>query len=208
VSPSLVPRDQHESAFASILSELVDRVAGARAAVLVDSIGETVDYSGRADPFAMRVTAAHWRIVLDQARAQPSLGATQTLAVRAERKSYVVSALPEGYGLVLVLSRGSSVISYRRAIVACTHRLAKEAGWFSGHPDWSAVDVLTDPQGRPESLRVANGQRPLEILGAVVGGLGRGERSWRVRLDTGREATLVREPRGARGYWYTDELLG
>jgi hypothetical protein len=207
VSPSPVPRDQRESAFASILSELVDRVAGARAAVLVDSIGETVDYSGHADPFAMRITAAHWRIVLDQVRAQPSFAATQSLAVRAERKSYVVSALPAGYGLVLVLSRGSGVISYRRAIVSCAHRLAKEAGWFSGHPDWSAVEVRTDPQGRPEWLCVPSGQRPLEILGAVVGGLGRGERSWRVRLDSGREATLVREPRGARGYWYADEPL-
>ena len=44
--PPRSSRDQHESAFASILRLLVARVPGARAAALVDCLGETVDYAG------------------------------------------------------------------------------------------------------------------------------------------------------------------
>jgi hypothetical protein len=46
--------------------------------------------------------------------------------------------------------------------------------------------------------------RPLEILGSLAGGLAKRERGWRVRVDSGVEATLVREPGGA---WYADEPI-
>jgi hypothetical protein len=56
---------------------------------------------------------------------------------------------------------------------------------------------------------VAGQDRPLEILGALVNSLGRRERGWRVRFDTGVEAMLVREPgapaKFSRSHWYSDE---
>ena len=61
------PRDQRESAFTAILTDLVERVPGARCAALVDRDGETVDYGGRGSPYEMRVAAAHLRIVFDEA---------------------------------------------------------------------------------------------------------------------------------------------
>jgi len=200
-------RDQRESAFSVILTDLVGRVAGARAAALVDSEGETVDYAGSADPFAIRVTAAHWRIVLDQARTQAAFGGARMVAVRSERRSYLVHALPDGYALVVILARGSSVLGHARAIAACMHRLTDEAGWQAPADVWTAIDVRGDRSGRPVSLRVRGATRFVEVLGAVVGGLGRGERAWRVRLLSGQEVLLVRERRGRRGYWYADQAV-
>ena len=93
--PLAAARDQHESAFATILADLVRRVPGARGAALVDRDGETVDYSGRLDPFAMRLAAAHWRIVLDELRAQRFFRSVRWLALRARRTSYLVHELPD-----------------------------------------------------------------------------------------------------------------
>jgi hypothetical protein len=200
-----VARDQRESAFASILAGLVERVPGARAAALVDFQGETVDYAGRLDPFGMRLAAAHWRIVLDELNGQRSFRSVRWLTLRAGRASYLVHDLPEGYALIVVLARAAGFFGWRRAVAACAHALGDEAGWsWSGVP-WFPVKVTADERRRPCSLRPAGPgarARPIEILGAIAGGMGRRERGWRVRFDTGVEATLVREPGGV---WYSDE---
>jgi hypothetical protein len=206
--PARAARDQSESAFASILADLVERVPGARGVALVDVLGETVDYAGRAAPYDLRLAAAHWQIVQNEAIQQPSLGGLRSLFVRASRASYVVHMLPEGYVLVIVLSRSAGFVGWRRAVSACALALAKEAGWAPGDmpfPPWFPLDVLFDGRRRPSSVRVAGRSRPLEILGTQAGGLVGRERGWRVRFDTGVEATLVREPGGA---CYSDEPFG
>jgi hypothetical protein len=202
-----VARDQHESAFESILAGLVERIPGARAAALVDRQGETVDYSGGLDPFAMRLAAAHWRIVLDEVNGQPTFRPVRWLALRGGRVSYLVHELPEEYALIVVLARAAGFSGWRRAVAACAHALANEAGWSWRPAPWFAVQVTADERRRPCSLRPAGPDtrpRPVEILGTIAGGLARRERGWRVRLDTGVEATLVREPGGV---WYSDEPL-
>jgi hypothetical protein len=201
-----IPRDQGESAFSPILIDLVSRMPGARAAALVDMEGETVDYAGRSTPYEVRLAAAHWRIVLQRTQEQPSLSGTRTLAVRAARRSFVLYALPQSYALVIVLSCGAGLASWRRALPACARRLAKEADWVQ--PDWASwypVDVTCDERRRPSSVQIRGVALPLEILGALAGGLARDERGWRVRCDR-EEATLVREP---GGFWYSEEpILG
>ncbi len=208
-------RDQGESAFTSILRALVVRVPGAHAAALVDFQGETVDYAGRATPFDVRVAAAHWRIVLDEARGQSALRGLKWFAARAARRSYLVYGLPERYALVVVLARAAGFAGWHRAVAACTRALSEEAAWrgLAGSPEpWFAVDVVSDRHRRPSSVRVAGAVRPVEILGTIVrrgqadawaapGDSGRRQRGWRVRFDTGAEATLVREPGGV---WYAD----
>ena len=68
-----IARDQHESAFASILADLVERVPGARAAALRGPRrARPWTTAGQLDPFAMRLAAAHWRIVLDELNRQRS----------------------------------------------------------------------------------------------------------------------------------------
>jgi predicted regulator of Ras-like GTPase activity (Roadblock/LC7/MglB family) len=203
-----VKRDQHESAFCEILSKLVASIPGARGAALVDSEGETVDYAGRAKPFDVRVAAAHWRIVLDEARARPGLREVRSIAVRAARASYLLQAMPDGYALVVVMMRSAGFSGWQRAVASCVHALGEEAGWKRDAtempPKWFPVTVLRDERRRPAAVRADGRLHPLEILGTLQAGLSGRERAWRIRFESGLEATLVREPGGA---CYLDEKL-
>jgi predicted regulator of Ras-like GTPase activity (Roadblock/LC7/MglB family) len=195
-------RDQAESAFAAILTDLVERIPGARAAALVDFDGETVDYASCDDPFEVRLAAAHLRIVLREL--QQAYGDSCALSVRAANRSFLVRALPQGYALTLVLTCGAATASLGRAVPVCVKRLAAEAGWDGPMALlWHPVDVRTDERGRPVAMTTAKTAATVEILGSVAGGLARFERGWRVRLGGG-EATIVREP---SGHWYVDEPL-
>ncbi len=204
------PRDQSESAFAAILGELVTRVPGARAAVLVDRDGETVDYAGQGTPFEMRVAAAHFRIVLDEALGQRSLRTTRSLVVRAARASFAVHSLPDGYALVVRLSRGAGFRGLGRAVASCTRSLAGEAGWALGPIAWYPIEVTSDERGSPRTARAApapgsqslDPDLPVEVLGRYRAALSERERAWRVRIPSGVEFTLVREP---GGFWYADQ---
>jgi hypothetical protein len=199
-------RDQHETAFTRILAELVSRVPGARAAALVDLEGETVDYSGFLPPYDVKVAAAQWRVVIDEVRLRAPLARTTFIAARAARSSYHVHVLPEGYALVLVLSRAAGFGGWHRAVTSCCHALAHEASWsFAGArpQSWYGVAVIADARRRPLALGRSPRANSLEVLGALASGMGPRERGWRIRLDNGVEATLVRE---AGGHWYVDEI--
>ena len=211
-------RDQGESAFTAILRALVARVPGARAAALVDFQGETVDYSGHAIPFDVRVAAAHWRIVLDVAEGQPSLPGLKWIVARTARRSYLAYALPERYALVILLARAAGFTGWQRAAGDCARALGKEAAWRAAadsSAQWFFLDVVSDDRNRPSSVRLAGTLRPVEILGTIVrqkrgatwaapGDYSSREQGWRVRFETGAEATLVREPGGT---WYADAAL-
>jgi predicted regulator of Ras-like GTPase activity (Roadblock/LC7/MglB family) len=231
-------RDQQETGFTSILTTLVARLPGVRAAAMVDGDGETVDYAGLGDPFGVRVTAAHWRIVLEQASLQKELQSLRWLSVRGARDSYLVYALSHGYALVLTFTRAPGLVRWQRAVATCARALGQEAGWapvqsteFLPVPpaawkalrrhlrgaEWFPVEIVADERRRPRSVRIGDRLLALEILGTIVSHRerregpsahpiaaksARSERAWRVRLEQGVEATLVREAGGA---WYTDE---
>lgn len=203
------PRDQQESAFSAILSKLLALIPGARGAALVDSEGETVDYAGRAKPFDIRIAAAHFRIVLDEARSGLGLREVRSIAVRAARASYLVQVLPEEYALVVVMMRSAGFSGWQRAVASCAHALGSEAGWKDRGsvlpPRWFPVTVLRDERRRPAAVRADGRLHPLEILGTLQAGISGRERAWRIRFESGLEATLVREPGGA---CYLDEKLG
>ena len=197
------PRDQHESAFTSTLVNLVRRVPGARAAALVDFDGETVDYAGRLDPFT-RSSRPHTGGSCStnggdrRPRRPVALGASRG-------SSYPVNAFPEGYALALVLGRGAGFGGWPRAVASCARDLGREAGWsWRGAPPaaWFPADPATASRRRPVAMHCGGTERAVEVLGTVAGGLARRERGWRVRFDSGVEATLVREP---GGLWYADE---
>lgn len=203
---SPAPRDQHESAFTAILHNLVRRVPGAVAAVLVDRDGETVNYWGLLEPFDVKLAAAHWRIVLNDLRAQGALSTATNVVIRASRRSFVVAALPEDYALVLVLRRGAGFSGWRRAIPISIRALADEAGWVANRQPrgrWFPVRVTVNGQRKPTAVLSGGRFRPVVILGSVVGVATGREKGWRVRLDSGLEATLVRE---AGGSWYADDV--
>ncbi|MCW5836332.1 MAG: roadblock/LC7 domain-containing protein [Labilithrix sp.] len=202
----IVPRDTDATPFTAILDALIQRVAGAEAAALVDSQGETVDYAGRGEPFDLRVAAAHVQIILAAIERFGALGEPRWVVVRGERKSIAASVLPDGYVLVLLLRpRGAFTIS-TRALKVCTRALAEEAGWtdLAKHDgvkqrSWFEVAVETDRRGRPSHIGAKRTR--VEVLGAVMG-LSVRERGYRVRTAEGNELTLVREPRQR---WYADE---
>ena len=194
--------DQERSAFGAILEWFLGRVPGARAAALVDFEGETVDYAGHVDSYAVRIAAAHFRILLTELQMRPTLGIARSLILRTSRQSYHVHGVTEGYALLVIFTRGAGFGGWERALTVCTNRLSAEAGWGANKPEWFPVDVVADRRFRP--LRVKSGptERSLEILGALAAVPRHRERAWRVRIESGVEAMLVREPGGS---WYADE---
>lgn len=196
-------RDQDESAFATILKDLLSRVPGAIGVTLVDRDGEAVDYAGRLSPFDMKVAGAHFRILLDEV-GRSSLGAPRSIVCRGAQRTYLARVLPEGYALVMAFSRGAGFVAADRAFVACERALAKEAFWkVVKHPTWVGVHVEVDARRRPIRVRAGELATDVDVLGTLVG-LGRGERGFRVRLvPSGHEVNLVRE----RGGWFVDEAI-
>lgn len=198
-------RDTDSTAFTIILSDLISRIPGAHSAALVDSQGETVDYTGDTLPFDVKLAAAHFRVVIDEMRAFAPFRDLVTLVVRGSVKSFVVRLMPDEYAVVVLLARRAG-FSPMRALDACERALVAEAG-LSARPvgTWTCVAVDCDSRRRPTRVAplLGEGASSVEVLGQVVG-LPSGDRTFRVRLDTGAEVTLVRE-RG--GIWYSEETI-
>jgi hypothetical protein len=208
---TLAPRDQATSSFSGILLELCEST-GALGAALVDREGETVDYAGYRDPFALKVAAAEWRLVLNAAREvpHPSYASTHGILVRGTKKSFAVIGLPDGYAMVLELPRRSFGLS-ERAVAEAARAVGIEASLGAPHDlpaseRWLRVEVRTAPaeRRRPEAIWLDGSWHPLVILGRH-GGVAphRREIAFRARLPNGLEFTLVREP---TGHWFADAL--
>jgi hypothetical protein len=203
--PSQHPRDQHATPFAEILRDLC-LALGAKCAALVDFEGETVDYGGEGDPFDIRIIAAEWRLIMQRLNEGVLLGSTQEMIVRARKKSFLVLALPQGYALVIELGRRASTAS-ERALCHASKRLCHEAGFgetSSTVGDWTSVMVQEEPgdSRRPLSLYLGDEHQAVTILGRISLPQGENEHGFRVRLSSGEERTLVREP---FGHWYIEE---
>jgi len=208
---SLFPRDQAVSPFSVSLQRLCEGT-GALGATLVDHQGEAVDYGGYLDPFQLRVMAAEWRIVLDVLRSTTRLGLSdaQEFVVRARTKSFVLVALAEGYALVVQIPRGAFSLS-RRALVEAIRDIEVEASLprsaltRSGER-WAKLEVRTSPNNRrrPSEVWLEGSWRPVTILGRYSEAVGRQRVvAYRVRLPTGYEFALVREP---LGIWFAGDI--
>jgi hypothetical protein len=203
------PRDQATSPFTHVLERLVAVTPGALAAALVDFEGETVDYAGRLDPFELKITAAHWLIVLSESSEAGSggtLGPIERITVRARGRAYYVRRLEENYAVVLVLLPRAAFAVSERAMQEAIAGLSAEAGWPLPRDAarWFWVQVESEHQGRavrPKRLKVGGDFQPVEVMGAVVG-LSPREKGFRVRLPSGAEMMLVRE---RLGRWFSDE---
>jgi hypothetical protein len=208
---TLTQRDQAASSFSGILMSLCEGT-GALGAVLVDRMGEAVDYAGYLAPFALKIAAAEWRLILDFTRAVPHPNYTDTngILVRGRQKSFAVVGLPHGYALVVELPRRSFGLS-ARAVAQAVRAVELEAGL--GTPDetptserWVRVEVrvATTDRRRPEAVWLEGSWHPLLILGRHGGGVPtRREVAFRARLPSGLEFTLVRE---RSGHWFADAL--
>ncbi len=200
-------RDQDESAFSVILGQLVSRVPGAFAAALVDRDGECVDYAGDADPFDVKVAGAHWRIVVQEVIERAAFCKLDTIVCRGALRSFLVRVLPDGYALVVLLKKRAGFVSCARALDACERAMAHEASWSlpKGHGVWIGVEVEADERGRPTWLTMGTLSCAVEVLGTIARLRGKRERGFRVRLPSGNELNLVREPGNK---WYAEENFG
>jgi hypothetical protein len=191
------------TSFAKILTELIARLPGAYACALVDLGGETVDYAGLADPFDVKVAAAHMRIILNDLEEYGAIGTPRWVVLRGAKRTLVARRLPEGYALVVMLRRRAGFTASARAYAACERALSREAGWshVEDGPAWFPVDVEIDRRGRP--TRLGARAMTVDVFGSVMG-LARSERGFRVRTSSGTELTVIRE---AGNTWYADEDL-
>ncbi len=205
-----VERDQEPSAFSVILERLCESTS-ARGAAFVDVEGETVDYAGPTSPFAIKVTAAEWRLILQYLgqSALPQWVDTHELVVRARKRSYLLYKLGDGYALVLELPRLCFSVS-ERALLEAAEALCNEAGletpaWCRRSDRFRSVRVraAADDVRRPSALWHDNVWCELAVIGRYSeAGFRNGEIGYRVRLADGNELSLVREPLGR---WYVDD---
>jgi hypothetical protein len=193
-------RDQSPSSFAPTLGRLCTS-PGVVGAALVDADGEAVDYAGRVAPFDIRVAAAEWRIILSRllrCGVEP-WRQTRQLMVRGVHRSFCVVLLPEGYALVAELLPRCFRVS-PRALSEAMREICEDAGLgeaSAAAAQWMRVEVNEDsrPGRRPRSVWVDRKWLPVEVLGRWVGPeLLPNEIGYRVRLTSGAEITLVREP--------------
>jgi hypothetical protein len=208
---SIVDREQAPTPFGATLLRLCENV-GAHAAALVDSEGETVDYAGALDPFEIRVAAAEWRLVLRYLHESPvpNWSGTEEVLVRSQKQSYAVLSLPEGYALVLLLTRRCFSISWR-AVNEAVREISAEAGLeipshLAAREHWSRVKVRAteDDPRKPAALWVDSEWCELALLGRYETSLlENGEIGFRARLPNGAEINLVRE---RLGRWYAEDL--
>lgn len=209
---TITARDQYASAFNAALGRLCDAVT-AKGAALVDAEGETVDYAGVLPPFEIRVVAAEWIVFLASLRASriALLSAAEEVFVRAQRKTFVLHVLEDGYALVVQLPRGAFGLS-RRAVSQAIRELCTEAGLRApvalGKMEmWWRAQVRSDETAarRPNALLVDGDWCALQILGRWDATTPDRESGFRARLANGAEVTLVRE---RFGRWYVDSPIG
>ncbi len=210
---SIAPRDQSPSGFAAPLGRLCDAL-GAVAAAVVDPEGETVDYAGSLDPFAIRVVAAELQLLMG-ALVQPEFdgwSGCREVVIRARGASYAAVALADGYGLVMQLSYRAFSFS-RRALNEAIREISEEAAldlpeWVC-REHWLRIDVQDDESKahRPSAVWLKHRWCPVQVLGRYQGAEGESspvEVGYRVRFDDGQEITMVRE---RFGRWYADHVL-
>ncbi|GFO62021.1 GTPase [Geomonas silvestris] len=93
--------------FKRLLTDLVEAVPGASGAILADWEGEAVEQHCFGDPYDMKVTAAHWGIMLTQLKdLQQKLhtGAVREALISTDRQYAIVGALGDDYALVMTMT--------------------------------------------------------------------------------------------------------
>ncbi len=208
---SYAVRDQVPSGFAAPLGRLCDALP-AVAAAIVDAEGETVDYAGYMEPFGIKLVAAELQLIMSELQRSEFHGwqGVQEVVVRAGGASFAGIRLGDGYSLIVQLGYRAFSFS-RRALNEAVRELCEE-GQFSlpnqfRLEEWLRVDVQDDGSDthRPCAVWLASRWMQVQVLGRYMSAeLQRREVGYRVRLEDGQEATLVRE---RLGRWYADRLL-
>jgi predicted regulator of Ras-like GTPase activity (Roadblock/LC7/MglB family) len=94
--------------FKRLLTTLVEAVPGASGAILADWEGEAVEQHCQGDPYEMKVTAAHWGILLARLKGlhqKYHAGQVRESVITTDEQHVIIGAVGEDYALVMTLTR-------------------------------------------------------------------------------------------------------
>ena len=115
--------------FKKLLASLVESVPGASGAILADWEGEAVEQHCQGDPFEMKVTAAHWGILLCRLQAlreQYATGVVQQGVITTDEQHAIIGAVGDDYTLVLTMHRDAQPLPALRYFKETARLLLKE----------------------------------------------------------------------------------
>jgi len=94
--------------FKTMLTTLVESVPGASGAILADWEGEAVEQHTQGDSYEMKVTAAHWGILLARLKGvheQYGTGPVLQSVISTDDQHVIIGAIGDDYSLVMTLTR-------------------------------------------------------------------------------------------------------
>jgi len=123
--------------FAGLLKDLVNRVSGAKGAVMSAYDGEPVaeaiantPISGTPiDPYDIQLMGAQFRSTLskiDQVNSRLGLASSQSIAIRFEEYTLLVQNLEDNYFLLLSLQNGLGLVGVDRQMEQMAERICRE----------------------------------------------------------------------------------
>ena len=115
--------------FKRLLTNLVEAVPGATGAILADWEGEAVEQYCHGDAFEMKVTAAHWGILLDRLKGvhqKYHTGQVQESVITTDEQYAIVGAIGAEYSLVMTMTRDALPLAALRSFRETAGLLEKE----------------------------------------------------------------------------------
>lgn len=116
--------------FKPLLNALIERVPGARGAIVADWEGEAVDYVGSMDDYDLKVIGAHKGVILHNMREVINrLGNddVKEIIITTGQSQTLILPVTKEYYLVLTLDRsdmlGRALLEARRCIQALYHEI-------------------------------------------------------------------------------------
>jgi predicted regulator of Ras-like GTPase activity (Roadblock/LC7/MglB family) len=94
--------------FKTLLTKLVENVPGASGAILADWEGESVEQHCFGDSYEMKVTAAHWGILLTMLKGVQEkyrTGQLHEAIIGTDHQYVIVGALGDDYALVMTMDQ-------------------------------------------------------------------------------------------------------
>ena len=115
--------------FKTLLTRLVEGVPGASGAILADWEGESVEQHCYGDTFEMKVTAAHWGILLTLFKGLQGdypIGAVREAVISTDQQHVIVGALGDDYALVMTMHQNALPLVALRSFRETARLLMKE----------------------------------------------------------------------------------
>jgi predicted regulator of Ras-like GTPase activity (Roadblock/LC7/MglB family) len=115
--------------FKRMLTSLVESVPGGRGAILADWEGEAVEQFTAGDPFEMKVTAAHWGILLTRLKElhdKYDAGQVRESVIATDEQQVIVGAVGDDYALVMTMTRDALPLLALRKFRETAELLHKE----------------------------------------------------------------------------------